>query len=386
MKFFVYTLLPLSILLGLFLQSCDQQSHAGEAPLPTTYIISGTVDTVMENGEVILALYDPVMQKSTGLDTATISPSGTYAINFTFDEPDLFRLNIQKQQKVMLAIDEGQSSITVNAEGIRKGKVSIEGSPDSDKLLGYETFRQESNARLIQPPYAAMRAATKAGNQEEEVAAVKAYAEGSEEHRKELIDYTVKNIGTSIALYGTMLRWTGDDEVSKLEALVSAFKAMHPDLKMTQAMEDKVQRYKKVAIGAITPAFSLADTAGVNRSLDELKGKYTLLDFWASWCGPCLLQVPDLQEAYTEFHDRGFEIVSVSVDRKADRWKAAIVKYEMGWPHVSDLKGWASETANDYNVTFIPFNLLIDQDGKIIAKNLHSKELLGMLGELLAAE
>jgi len=155
-------------------------------------------------------------------------------------------------------------------------------------------------------------------------------------------------------------------------------------LKMTKIMEDKVERFKKVAIGATAPAISLPDANGTMKTLDDLKGKYTLLDFWASWCSPCLLQVPDLKEAYDKYHEKGFEIIGVSVDSKGDRWKRSIEKYEMNWPHISDLKGWKSEAAAEYNVTFIPFNMLIAEDGKILAKNLHSKALQGKLEELFS--
>ena len=119
------------------------------------------------------------------------------------------------------------------------------------------------------------------------------------------------------------------------------------------------------------------------QNLNELLGKYTLIDFWASWCSPCLLQVPDLKEAYNNYHEKGFEIIGISVDSKEKRWKSAIRKYDMNWPHLSDLKGWKSKASEDYNVTFIPFNMLLDENGKIIAKNLHSNELQDKLNELL---
>lgn len=383
----IRTLFSFSIILSLFftLSSCNSSSNAAVDQKPVEYTISGTIDTVSgENPQVILSTYDPVMQRKQGVDTTLKITDGKYVLKFFFNEADLYRVDFPGRQSVMLAIDEGQKEIILNVAGERNGKVEIIGSPDSELLQDYEAFRKESNSRLIQPAYAAMRAATKAGDQAGEVAAVEAYAHASEEHRTELIDFTEKNIGTSVALFGTMLRWTGDDNVSKLDKLVTDFKAIHPDLKMTAVMEDKVIRYKKVAIGAQAPAIEQADSSGNILSLEAAKGKYTLIDFWASWCGPCLLQVPDLHEAYDAYHEKGFEIYSVSVDRKGDKWKAAIDKYNMKWPNVSDLKGWESSAAKDYNATFVPFNLLIDGEGKIIAKNLHSKSLQGKLESLLA--
>lgn len=367
----------------LILLSCGEPTTSEVTENPT-YQISGMVENPVDSGMITLSLFDPITQEKTELASNMMDSIGNYLLSFEFTEPDLFRLDFPNRQSVMLVVGEGQKEIKVNVEGKRNGNVEISGSEDSQKLLGYDIFRNDSNKRLIRPAYDAMRAATEAGDTKGEVEAVLAYSKASNDHRKELIDYTKDNIGTSLAFYGTMLRWTGDDEVSKLENLVSDFEKVHPNLKMTKVMKDKVARYKKVAIGAVAPEFTLPDTAGNDMNINDLKGKYTLLDFWASWCSPCLLQVPDLKEAYDVYHDKGFEIVGVSVDSKGDRWKKAIEKYEMNWPHVSDLKGWGSETASDYNVTFIPFNMLIDSEGKIIAKNLHSKELQSKLAELFS--
>ena len=370
------------LILSIFSFNCESTSQPNEEN--NTYKISGTVENTDEDGQIILSLFDPVSQNKTALDTTSIDDNKKYELEFEFNEADLFRVDFPNKQYVMLAIDKGQNNITLNAEGKRNGAVEIIGSPDSKKLLEYDSFRAESNARLIKPTYDAMRAAGETNsNPEEEIKAVDAYVKASKVHRKELIDFTEKNIGTSVALFGTVLRWTGDEEVARLDKLVTEFKAVHPDLKMTKVMEDKVNRYKKVAIGVKAPSIAENDSSGVVVNLNEAKGKVTLIDFWASWCGPCLRQIPDLKDAYALYHKKGFEIFGVSVDSKGDKWKASIDKYEMDWPNVSNLKGWGSEAAADYNVTFVPFNVLLDEQGNIIAKNLHSKELQGKLAELL---
>ena len=280
------------------------------------YTISGKVDTVITDGTAILSLFNPVTQVKTPLDTAIIANDGSYELNFEFDAPDLYRVDFQKKQYAMLVIAEGQNNIQLDVEGVSKGKASIKGSIDSEKLLAYDNFRLESNARVVKPTYDAMRAASKENDHDAEIEAVQNYAHASEAHRVELLDFTEKEIGTSIALFGSMLRWTGGEEVGRLDKLVQAFKAVHPNLKMTKIMEDKVNRFKKVAMGAITPAIVLPDTSGNTYSLMEAKGKYTLIDFWASWCTPCLLQIPDLKEAYAEYNAKGFEILGVSVDSR----------------------------------------------------------------------
>ena len=356
------------------LTACQTKEQIVNQP-NSNYRISGKVANPIADGIAILSIFDPITQIKTPLDTAIIATDGSYQLNFDFSEPNLFRVDFFKKQYVMLVIAEGQANIQLDVEGVSKGKASIKGSPDSEKLLAYDNFRLASNARVVKPTYDAMRAASKTNDHEAEIEAVENYAHASETHRVELLDFTAEKIGTSIALFGSMLRWTGDEEISKLDKLVQAFKAVHSNLKMTQIMEDKVQRFKKVAMEAIAPAIVLPDTSGNTLSLAEAKGKYTLIDFWASWCTPCLLQIPDLKDAYALYHDKGFEILGVSVDSRGRRWKNSIQKYDMPWLQVSDLKGWGSISAADYNVTFIPFNVLIDENGKIIAKNLHSKAL-----------
>ncbi len=348
--------------------------------------VTGRVDNAVEGDRATIYTFNPITQeKEEVASTGIVTKNGnSYQLYFPFTEPDLYQVSFSRKQTVLLAIDTGQVAIELNVEGKRGGSVEIKGSPDSELLLAYEAFRRESNERLVKPTYAAMKTAGDAGSSGEEIAAVAAYAKASEAHRRELLDWTEKNIGTSIALYGTMLRWTGDEEIARLEKLVGNFAAARPELKMTRLMQEKLERFKKVAIGAIAPDIVLPDLTGNERHLHELtEGKVVLLDFWASWCGPCLRQIPDLKAAYAKWHDKGFEIVGISVDSKDERWKAAIEKYDMNWPQLSDLKGWASDGAAEYNVTFVPFNFLLDANGRIIAKNLHSVELDGKLGEVL---
>ena len=349
----------------------------------SSYSISGIVENFEAGNQVILFRFDPVTQDRTGVDTAQISADGRYRLQFELPYPDLFRIDFPDRQRIMLAIDRDQHSITINAEGKRNGAVTIEGSPSSTLLLEYDKVRSESYDRLVEPPYAAMREARDSGNTDHEIEGVKAYVEASKAHRRELLDFTAERIGGSLALYGTMLRWTGDDEVDRLESLVSQFESNYNNMPAALAMRQKLERYKKVAIGATAPPIEGPTPAGTTLSLQDVDARYTLIDFWASWCSPCISQVPDLHKVYASFHDKGFEILSVSVDTKDDKWRAAIDRYDLDWLHISDLKGWQSPLANNYNVTFVPYNFLVDQDGTIVAKNLHSKELYSTLDELL---
>ena len=113
------------------------------------------------------------------------------------------------------------------------------------------------------------------------------------------------------------------------------------------------------------------------------KNKYTLVDFWASWCGPCRAEMPTVVKAYTDYHAKGLEVVGVSLDNDKDAWLKAISELKMPWPQMSDLKGWECEGAALYNVRSIPANVLIDQQGRIIAKDLRGVDLLNKMAELL---
>lgn len=124
----------------------------------------------------------------------------------------------------------------------------------------------------------------------------------------------------------------------------------------------------KTGIGAIAPDLAFKDPDGKVRKLSDLRGKVVLLDFWASWCGPCRRESPNVRNVYAKYHDKGFEVFSVSLDRDAASWKKAIQDDQLVWPnHVSDLKQWQSEAAAIYGVRSIPSMFLLDRDGRIVA-------------------
>ena len=347
------------------------------------YVVKGTFMPLDSVQEVILSTYDPILQERKEVGRAHVKLTGKFEIKFQFSHPDLFRIDFPLRKSTYLVINDGQKSITLDL--MPDGNFEVRGSKDTEKLLAYDQFRKESNLKLVRPTYDAMKAASKIEDQQAEIAAVEAYVHNSKLHRKELIDFTEKEIGNSIALYGTVLRWTGDDEVNRLEKLVENFAYKYPDLPMTEKMIAKVHRFKKVAIGAQVEDIKGMDLNGNPITLYDHLGKYTLIDFWASWCSPCILQIPDLQKVHSEFHDKGFEIFSYSVDRSEKKWIEAAKKYDMPWLHASDVQGWQSQVAADYNVTFVPFNFLLDEEGNIIAKNLHHKTLYNFLSELMGA-
>jgi len=140
---------------------------------------------------------------------------------------------------------------------------------------------------------------------------------------------------------------------------------------------------KKKEVGALAMDFSQNDVNNKVVKLSDFKGKYVLIDFWASWCAPCRAENPNVVKAYNQLKGKNFEIIGVSLDEKKDPWVKAIEHDGLPWVNVSDLKGWKNEVAIKYGVTAVPQNILLDPNGKVIAKNLRGEELLSKLATLV---
>lgn len=152
---------------------------------------------------------------------------------------------------------------------------------------------------------------------------------------------------------------------------------------MRMQLESVQTQSKMTGNGTVAPDISLPDPDGNTQKLSSFRGKIVLLDFWAGWCAPCRRENPNLVAAYSKYHDKGFEIYQVSLDKTKSEWVAAIKQDRLDWTHVSDLKFWGSPVARQYGVESIPANFLIDKDGKIIGSNLRGAALDQELSKLL---
>ncbi len=147
------------------------------------------------------------------------------------------------------------------------------------------------------------------------------------------------------------------------------------DSESSKMLQSQMTSEMKLVKGALAPDFVQNDPDGKPINLSDFKGKYVLVDFWASWCGPCRRENPHVVKLYNKYHDKGFEVLGVSLDKRKEPWLKAIEKDKLPWSHVSDLKGWGNEVAAMYGVKSIPHTVLLDKEGRIIARNLRSNTL-----------
>ncbi len=178
------------------------------------------------------------------------------------------------------------------------------------------------------------------------------------------------------ALGGTVTGLQGKNHPAFVD-FGSAYVAKYSHEKMAhvQELSKAVNNAKSFNIGSEAPDFTQKTPEGADMSLSDLRGKVVLIDFWASWCGPCRKENPHVVKLYNKYKEKGFDVLGVSLDRTKDRWVQAIEKDKLAWNHVSDLKGWKNEVAATYSVRSIPSTVLLDKEGKIIARNFRAHEL-----------
>jgi peroxiredoxin len=212
-----------------------------------------------------------------------------------------------------------------------------------------------------------------------------AYVNATEDY---LLKYADTTKSPSVALYivGPLLRT--QLEAERFEPVMTSMSKRFNDHPMVQKVVKEYfgymqQQKSALKLGQPAPDFTLPDPDGKMISLSSLKGKYVLVDFWAAWCGPCRQENPNVVAAYKQYSNKNFTILGVSLDKAKEPWLKAIKDDQLTWTHVSDLKYWESIVVPMYNIQGIPFNVLLDPQGNIIATNLRGTSLQAKLSEVI---
>ena len=287
-----------------------------------------------------------------------------------------------RRDRATIFLDKGDLQLRF-ADSFKNVKVT--GSPAHQEYEKWQAFTEPENNRVteLDSEYSAYN---KAGNEEALKATLKKYKVAEAALTQKNKEFLQQNPSSPVALFVVqkIAGWKiNPDDVQPF------FDALPESIRNSAAGKDllvKIERARKTAPGQLAMEFSQADTLGKMVSLSSFRGKYLLIDFWASWCGPCRKENPNLVKAYRDFSAKGFQILSVSLDQPTgkEKWLKAIHDDGLTWTHVSDLKFWENEVAKLYGIESIPQNLLLDPEGRIVSKNLYAEDLYGKLEEIFS--
>jgi peroxiredoxin len=290
-------------------------------------------------------------------------------------------LNFFDKQKVLMIVDN--RNLTVDADGNSPaGNVVLKGSKDAEDLQKITRLQNELQVK-VSSLESKFQAANAKKDEKEKLKIQQQYFSMQAEFAGKLKDQ-MRQIGPTLASWYATNLLNPEEEYLFLDSLNKGFQKEIPNSRYVKEFNTKLAQYKNVvSIGQQAPDITLDSPEGKPVSLSSLRGKYVLIDFWASWCGPCRNENPNVVRMYNKFKGKNFEIFGVSLDKSKDKWLEAIKDDGLSWVHVSDLQYWQSAGAKLYNVQGIPATFLIDPNGKVIAKNLRGQALEDKLDQVL---
>ena len=360
------------------------------------YEISGTIDPAFNGKQVFLKEQsENPMSPMTALDTAVVE-NGKFTFKGISETPKERLIFIEGKDQdgaVFVYTEEGHIAVEVNKDTLFNSVVS--GTLNNDAQAKYTKLAMEAGRGDKAFQEKNMELFNKAKAENDTVTQnkiIKDYQNMSKENNKKYVAFIEENPNALVTIKAFPPLFQDQDKKSAdIQAL---YDKLSPEVKETELgkkigehltkMAEVEAAQAKVAEGTMAPDFSAATPDGKTLSLKEAMGKVTIIDFWASWCGPCRQENPNVVAMYNELHGKGLNIIGVSLDQDAAKWKDAIAADKLTWQHISHLKGWEDPIAKEYGVNGIPATFILDASGKIVAKNLRGEELKAKVKELLA--
>ncbi|MCS6992088.1 MAG: AhpC/TSA family protein [Chitinophagales bacterium] len=327
------------------------------------------------------------------VDTARLDAQGSFIMKPPIKHKGLYQLKFDQAASVLLALDNKPFSIQLEADtaSLRTFAYRLEGSPASEQLRRFLAMHRQLNEALQKAISAFQQQAQTNPAQISSLQQAIAKADSSLRHfARSYADTTANPV---LALFAISVL-DPDTEFATFERLEDRLKTSAESMPLAQSFYNMMTNQRNMAqgnpyapkfkVGDLVPDIEMQDVHGKLIKLSSLRGKIVLLDFWASWCGPCRMENPNIVRAYEQYKNKGFTVFSVSLDVDRNRWIAAIEKDKLSWPyHVSELKGWQSPICQVYNIRSIPASYLLDRDGRVVAVNPRGSALEAALAQLL---